>query len=171
VSSYGGTTCVDSGAIQSHYSLIFSVEPPTNIPVAAAFAAAVQLLESGSPFPLGGLTIPLSLRASNGLLNLNSLTTDATGLAASSLLQVSAAGTGDTLVANLPLTASGGLPSVGLAASSSSFNVGSPTGCDDDRDHSRRHDHDDHDRGRCRCNSEEDRRHSRDMRKKCEPGD
>ncbi len=49
--TYNGTPCVDSGPVQTHYSLTFSTEPPSTIPADANFTAALQLRESGSPLP------------------------------------------------------------------------------------------------------------------------
>ncbi len=127
-STYNGTPCVDSGAVQTNYALAFSAQPPASTPPSVNFTAALQLSESGNTFPVSGVTIPLALGAGNaGSLNVSSLTTNAAGLAASSQLQVNAAGTGDRLVATLPLTA---MPPpapftspVSISATSSAFNV------------------------------------------------
>lgn len=127
--TYGGNPpCVDSGATQSNYALGFSTEPPATVAPDTNFAAAVQLNESGSPFPVSGVTIPLALGVGNpGSLNVSGLTTNAAGLAASSTLQASAPGSSDTLVATLPVTTApppAPLTSpITISATSSTFNV------------------------------------------------
>ncbi|MFZ0661702.1 MAG: Ig-like domain repeat protein [Acidobacteriaceae bacterium] len=104
--TYGSNPpCVDSGPVQTNYSLSFSTQPPSTVSVNTNFTAAVQLSESGSPFPVSGVSIPLALAVGDsGALNLSSLTTAASGIASSGQLQVSAAGAGDALVATLPVT-------------------------------------------------------------------
>ena len=104
--TYGSNPpCVDSGAVQTNYSVAFSTEPPASVPLNTNFAAALQLSESGSPFPVSGVSIPVALASGDaGSLNVSSLTTNATGIAGSGTLQVSSTGTGDTLVAALQLT-------------------------------------------------------------------
>jgi hypothetical protein len=127
--TYGGNPpCVDSGATQSNYALGFSTEPPATVAPDTNFAAAVQLNESGSPFPVSGVTVPLALAVGNpGSLNVSGLTTNAAGLAASSTLQVSAPGSSDTLVVTLPVTTTrppAPLTSpITISATSSTFNV------------------------------------------------
>jgi CSLREA domain-containing protein len=127
--TYGGNPpCVDSGAVQTNYALAFSTQPPASTPPSVNFAAALQLSESGSPFPVSGVTIPLALGAGNaGSLNVSSLSTNSSGVAASSQLQVSAPGTNDKLVATLPLTASGITPAATVSATSTAFGVTQPT--------------------------------------------
>jgi hypothetical protein len=127
--TYGSNPpCVDSGSVQTNYSVAFSAQPPATVATDSNFTAALQLSESGSPFPVAGVTIPLSLGAgNNGTLSGNSASTAANGIAAFSQLQVSTAGTGDTLVAALPLTTvppPAPLTSpISANATSSSFNV------------------------------------------------
>ncbi|MBT9330157.1 beta strand repeat-containing protein [Paracidobacterium acidisoli] len=126
--SGGGVTCVDAGAIQSNYSLTFSTEPPSTVSPNASFTAALQLSESGSPYAVQGVAIPIALGAGdNGTLTPSSLTTAATGIASSSSLQVSAPGTGDTLVAALPITTTPPPASltapISLSAASTPFSV------------------------------------------------
>ena len=104
-STYGPATCVDSGAVQTNYSMVFSTEPAPISPATlflpnTNFAAAVTLDESGNPFT-PAVNIPLSL---NGIGTLaNGTATTASGVATYSTLQVSAPGTGDTLTATLAL--------------------------------------------------------------------
>jgi hypothetical protein len=124
--TYGGNPpCVDSGSVQTNYALSFSTEPPASVPPSANFAAALQLSESGSPFSVSGVAIPIALAAGDpGSLNVTSLSTSASGIAGSRTLQVSAEGTGDALVATLPLTTTPPLTApISIIATSSAFNV------------------------------------------------
>ncbi len=126
--TYGSNPpCVDSGAVQTSYSIAFSTQPPAVVAPNATFTAAVQLSESGNAFTVSGVTIPLALGAgSTGSLTGGSAATGATGAALYSSLQINAAGYGDTLVAMLPLTASGVTPSVAARATSNAFDVIQP---------------------------------------------
>lgn len=123
--TYAAVTCVDAGAVQSNYSLSFSIEPApispaTVIVPGASFQAAVTLDESGSPFA-PAVSIPLTL-SGNGTLT-NGTASTVNGVATYSTLQVSAPGTADMLTANLTLN--GALaPPLSLSATSSSFMVG-----------------------------------------------
>jgi predicted outer membrane repeat protein len=117
----GGTPCVDSGAVQTNYALSFSTEP-SDASVAANFAAAVTLTESGNAFR-PAVTIPLTLTGA-GTLTGGSATTSS-GVAAYTL-QVDTAGSGDTLTAKLALDGSV-TPQAAIAATSSSFSVGTTT--------------------------------------------
>ncbi|MGA7318045.1 MAG: Ig-like domain repeat protein [Silvibacterium sp.] len=103
--SSGNVTCIDSGAIQTHYSLSFGQEPLATVAVNESFTAAVQLNESGSPFQVSGVTIPLALgKGDSGTLSGGTAETNATGVATYSNLSVSAPGM-DTLVGAIPVTA------------------------------------------------------------------
>jgi CSLREA domain-containing protein len=126
--TYGSNPpCVDSGAVQTNYSLAFSTEPPSIVAPNTNFTAAVQLKESGNPFPASGITIPLTLGpGSTGTLSGGSATTASTGIATYSALQVSAPGYDNSLVATLPLTASGITPAVSASAASTTFDVQAP---------------------------------------------
>ena len=74
--------CVDSGPVQTNYSLAFSTEPPSTIPANSNFTAAVQVKESGNPFPISGIDISLRWpRRNNGALNVSSLSTNSSGIA------------------------------------------------------------------------------------------
>jgi CSLREA domain-containing protein len=128
--TYGSNPpCVDSGAVQTNYALSFSTEPPASVPPSVNFTAAVQLSESGNPFPVSGVSIPVALESGDaGSLNVSSLSTTSSGIAGSGTLQVSAEGTGDTLVATLPLTTTPPpaplTSAIDIGATSSAFNVG-----------------------------------------------
>ncbi len=106
--SYSGTSCQDSGAVQTDYSLSFFQQPSTTLiltPISPA--PAVELQESGSPFA-SSVTIPLTLKDSSGnditSLDLSGGSANTSGgVATYSPLDVDAAGTGDTLTANLIL--------------------------------------------------------------------
>ena len=122
--TYGSTSCLDAGAVQSNYSLSFTMEPTPTPPVTAIvaganFQAAVTLEESGSPFT-PPVSLPLSLTGTGTLTN--GTATTANAVASYSTLQVSAVGTNDTLTANLALN--GALtPPLAISAVSSSFAV------------------------------------------------
>ncbi len=125
--TYNGTPCVDSGSVQTDYSLSFSTEPPAIVGLNVAFASAVQLNESSSPFPLSGINIPLALgKGSTGALTGNTAATDSSGTADYTSLLVNAIGSGDTLVATLPLTASGVTPAAAASVTSTAFDVLQP---------------------------------------------
>jgi hypothetical protein len=126
--TYGTTVCTDAGAIQSHYALSFTQEPPPTVGVGMAFPAAVQINESGRPLLAIGIAVPLTLGAGdNGTLSGNTGSTNSIGVASFNQLQVSAPGVGDMLVATLPLTSSPPPPAltspVSISAISSPFNV------------------------------------------------
>jgi Bacterial Ig-like domain (group 3)/FG-GAP-like repeat len=127
--TYGSNPpCVDSGSVQTDYSVSFSTEPPSTVTLNTNFTAAVQLNENGNPFPVSGVSIPIALAADdNGTLNLSSLTTAASGIASSSQLQVSAAGTSDRITASLPVTTNPPPPSLtsalSVSAASDPFDV------------------------------------------------
>jgi CSLREA domain-containing protein len=121
--TYGSNpTCLDSGAVQTNYSLSFSRQPAPIAPATAIapqtdFSAAVNLKESG--MPVSGQTIPVSLgHGSTGVLSGGSAVTDSSGVAAYSSLQISSQGENDTLVATLPLTAT-----LQLSSASNAFSV------------------------------------------------
>jgi hypothetical protein len=122
--TYGSTSCVDAGAVQTNYSLSFTTEPGpiaplTAISTGANFQAAVTLNESGIPFA-APVSIPLTLTGGGTLTNGTAIT--ANGVASYPTLQVSAAGADDILTANLALN--GALtPPLDLSVVSSSFAV------------------------------------------------
>ncbi len=112
--------CVDAGAVQTHYAMSFSTEPPSAVAPNTAFAAGVTLNESGVPFQTP-VNVPLSLNGPGSLIG-GAVTTTA-GVASYSNLQVSAGGTGDTLTANLALNPAL-TPPLTLTANSTPFDVG-----------------------------------------------
>jgi predicted outer membrane repeat protein len=122
--TYGNSSCVDAGAVQTNYSLSFTTEPApispaTAISAGANFNAAVTLDESGSPFA-PAVSIPLTLTGGGTLTN--GTATTANGIANYPTLQVTAVGAADTLTANLALNGTLTPPLV-LSAVSSSFAV------------------------------------------------
>ena len=126
--TYGSAVCLDSGAVQTNYTVSFSTQPPASVAAGVYFPAAIQLSESGSPFPASGVVIPIALGAGDaGQLNFSSLLTNFLGEASSSGLQVGVPGTDDTLVTNLPLTAQGVTSQITVSSTSSSFDVTSST--------------------------------------------
>lgn len=97
--SYGGTVCQDSGAVQTGYALSFTAQPApiapaTDILTGVDFQAAVTLSESGSPFSLA-VAVPLALNGPGTLTGGSASTVN--GVATYSELQVTAPGTSDTL--------------------------------------------------------------------------
>jgi CSLREA domain-containing protein len=124
--TYGAITCQDSGAVQTNYALSFSTDPPANIFTGTSFGAGVTLDESGSPFvvtatPLPTITVPLTLNGSGTLTGGSAAINDATGIATYSGLQVSQAGSGDTLTANLTLNPNITPTALSISATSSTF--------------------------------------------------
>ena len=109
--------CVDAGAVQTNYALTFSTEPP-DVPENTSFTAGVTLTESGAPFQ-AAVSIPLTLTGPGTLTGGSATTVD--GVASYSL-QISAAGSGDTLAANLVLNQNATTPTA-IAATSTSFSV------------------------------------------------
>jgi Bacterial Ig-like domain (group 3)/MBG domain (YGX type)/Divergent InlB B-repeat domain len=127
--NYNGTACYDSGAVQTNYSLLFSTEPPANVGTNVSFTSAVQLDESGAPFPVNGVSISLALGAgNNGTLSGGTASTNASGVATYAKLSVSAARINDTLVATLPLTTTPPpaplTAPISVSATSTPFDVG-----------------------------------------------
>jgi hypothetical protein len=84
----------------------------------------VTLEESGSAFTPGSVSIPLTLAGTGTLLNGTASTSG--GVATYSKLEVSAAGTGDVLTANLTLT-SGAAKQATISANSHPFDVAAGT--------------------------------------------
>jgi len=117
---YGATTCVDSGAAQSKYSLSFVQQPSTTVTgLSITPSPTVQWKESGSALAVAGQAIRISAAA--GTLSGNtSPATSAAGLATLSGLSISTAQTSDTLQATVPLAIA---PAVSVQATSNTFNV------------------------------------------------
>jgi hypothetical protein len=117
--------CVDSGAVQTNYSIAFStpptpVAPDTSILMSTPFTAAVALTENGNPVAQP-VTVPLSLTGS-GSLGGNSAVTSA-GIATFSSLQIDTAGTGDVLMATLALNPPNSPFPLAIAAATGAFDV------------------------------------------------
>ena len=88
------TPCVDSGAVQTNYSLAFSTEPPPSVGVATNFAAAVTLNETGVAFAAPVASLPPSLALGQGSGTLTGTTaTVANGVSSYVQLQVNQIGT------------------------------------------------------------------------------
>jgi large repetitive protein len=120
--------CVDSGAVQTNYSMQLTTQP-SNVAINTAMSPApgVTLEESGTPFmvaatPLPTVTVPLTLTGNGILANGSAAINDATGIATYSSLSINAAGTGDALTANLILN-SASSPAAELSVTSNNFNV------------------------------------------------
>jgi hypothetical protein len=125
--SYSGTSCQDAGAVQTDYSLSFFQQPSTTLSLTPISPApTVELQESGIPFA-SSVTIPLTLKDSSGddisSLDLSGGSAATSGgVATYSPLGVAAAGTGDTLTANLMLN-SASTPATAISSTSNPFNV------------------------------------------------
>jgi predicted outer membrane repeat protein len=119
--SYTQGVCADAGAVQTNYALSF-VQQPTDAAQGAIITPAptVQLNENGNPFTRGAATITLTLNGAGALAGGSAATLPVTGVATYGSLIVSAAGTGDTLTASLPLNAAN---NTAIAASSNGFNI------------------------------------------------
>jgi hypothetical protein len=126
--TYGTTSCQDSGAVQTNYSIAFLQQPLTVVQNAAMLPApTIQLDESGVAFADGTdtIAIPLSLTTGSGTVSGGSVSTSATtGVATYSALSISLPGTSDVLTANLTLN-SAITPATAIAVASNPFNVNS----------------------------------------------
>jgi sugar lactone lactonase YvrE len=121
--TYASTACVDAGAVQTNYSLIF-VQQPTDTSVGTSITPAptVELNENGAAFAAGSSTIALTL-SGNGILTGGSAAT-ANGIATYSAASISALGTGDTLKASLVLNST---TSISISTTSNTFDVAGGT--------------------------------------------
>jgi len=115
--SYNGTACVDSGAVQTNYSVQFAQQPTTTqATVAIAPSPTVNLLENGSVLNVSGAS--LSMAVTTGTLNgTTTQTTNSSGLATFSGLSIAGKQTSDTLIASAAVGANA------VTATSSPFNV------------------------------------------------
>jgi predicted outer membrane repeat protein len=125
--------CVDSGAVQTNYSMTFStdpepISPAVNVETATPFEAAVTLIESGvtfgstltPPATAPSVAIPLALTG-NGALT-GGLADTVNGVATYPLLRISQADTSDILTASLTLDSKVS-PVPTLSSQSASFTV------------------------------------------------
>ncbi|MGH9605798.1 MAG: beta strand repeat-containing protein, partial [Terracidiphilus sp.] len=113
------TTCVDAGAVQTNFSIAWSVQPPATVGQSETMtpAPAVQLDESGVPWIDPGestIGVGMSLTGVGSLTNSAAQVTPATGVATFGNLSVNEVGGPDYLTAILKLTASGTTPAVKL---------------------------------------------------------
>jgi CSLREA domain-containing protein len=94
----GGTSCVDAGAVQTHYAITF-IQQPTDVAVNIAMSPppAVQLSESGSPFTGASVAIPLALSGPGTLSNGSASTSTSNGIATYTGLSIDTVATGNTL--------------------------------------------------------------------------
>jgi len=115
-STYDGTACVDAGALQTHYALAFTTEPPAKPyfgqPIAPA--PAVTLTESGAIATAANS--PVALTDSAALLTGTTSANMAAGTATFNNLILSAVDSSDTLTATLALNSS-----INLTAQSTAF--------------------------------------------------
>ena len=110
---------VDSGAVQTNYSVSFTTEPPASVSAGFNFGAAVTLNENGSIFTAGNEALPLILSGA-GTLSGGSMSL-VNGVATYTALQVSLPGAGDALTATLTLNPN--ITPLSISATSSQFNV------------------------------------------------
>ena len=117
--TYAASACVDAGAVQTNYSLLFG-QQPTDVSVGGNITPAptVQLNESGAIFPAASSSIGLTLTG-NGTLTGGSATTTS-GTATYGAVSISAVGSGDTLKASLTLDSAN---SMTISTTSNTFNV------------------------------------------------
>jgi hypothetical protein len=106
VTLYGSTDCVDSGAVQTSYSIQFSTEPPSTVSIASAFSPApvVKVLEQGALNTVATGTVSLTDTAS--ALSGATAAAFTSGYATFNNLQVSSAVTNDSLTATLTVGSS-----------------------------------------------------------------
>lgn len=114
--TYSASSCVDSGADQTNYTLSFGAEPPPTVYINQAIAPApvVQLNENGAVAAAASGTIALT--DSSSLLTGTTSASITSGLAAFNNLLISSTTSGDTLTATLALNAS-----LNITANSTSF--------------------------------------------------
>jgi len=131
--TYGATTCLDLGAVETNYTAVSFVQQPTTAFLGTPMIPppTVQLLEtntlltsSNTDAPNG---IPITLTYSGaGTLSGNTVST-ASGLATYSSLKVSnTPGMNQTLGVSIPVTPTGFTPATTLTATSNDFNVIGP---------------------------------------------
>jgi hypothetical protein len=116
--TYGSTPCVDSGAVQTNYTLAFSIEPPSiaNAGQAISPGPVVQLTESGAVATAAGSSVSIS--GSPVTLSGTTSANLSSGLAAFSNLVVPSATSNETLTATLALN-----PSLTLSLTAASSSV------------------------------------------------
>jgi len=119
--TYGSTTCVDSGAVQTNYAVAFSTEPPTTVATGTAISPApvVQLTENGTT--AAAATNSVSMADAASLLSGTTSATLSSGSATFSNLLISTASATDTLTATIALNSS-----IKVTAQSTIFQVSTP---------------------------------------------
>lgn len=102
---YGATSCIDSGAAQTTYTVGFVQGPSTTVAGSAINPApTVQLYENGSAFAAANQTISVALTNVPGVqAGTGSAATDANGVATFSNVTATTADANETLTATLPL--------------------------------------------------------------------
>ncbi len=118
--TYSSTPCVDSGAVQTNYTLAFSTEPPftANAGQVISPAPVVQLTESGAVATAAGSLVSIS--GSPVTLSGTTSATLSSGVTAFSNLIVISGTSSETLTATIALNSS---LLLNLAAASSSVSV------------------------------------------------
>ncbi len=102
---YGSTACVDAGAVQTNYAIAYTTPIPSTVTVGAAISPApvVQMTESGKPAIFAASSITISDSATPTALGGTTTAAFLNGSAIFSNLDFTAAVSGDTLTATLPL--------------------------------------------------------------------
>lgn len=123
ITTYGGTTCTDAGAVQTSYSLNFSQQPTGGSANATITPSpTVQLNENGAPIPLSGASISIS--AFSGMLNgTTTQSTDNNGQATFGGLSIGTPQTNDTLTVSAALTAAGSPSPEAASVTSIGFDI------------------------------------------------
>jgi hypothetical protein len=116
--TYGSTSCVDSGAAQTNYALAFTTDPPSSVLAGIWISPApvVRLTENGMSAVAATNTVSLTDSAS--LLNGSTSVALSSGSASYYDLLISAASASDSLTATLALT-----PSLQIPTQSNTFQV------------------------------------------------
>jgi hypothetical protein len=125
---YNSTTpCVDAGAVQTNYSLAFTVQPSTSsttgsVPAGTAItpSPAVAVSESGNPTGLNGIV--MGIAASAGTLSGATSETTSGGVATFSGLSITPNESGETITASLSLNPALATP-LGIGTTSYPFTV------------------------------------------------
>jgi hypothetical protein len=120
--TYGATTCQDSGAVETNYALSFSTDPAATENSGVAFPVAVTLAESGNVFTAASESIPVTLSGGATLAGSPVSASTSAGVASYSLTitnPVAAAG----LQLNASLALNGATT---VTAASSTFNLNPP---------------------------------------------
>ena len=124
----GSKAVSDLGAVETNYTAVQFVQPPTNTLINATITPAVTLSVMESGAAAANIPVPLTLTGNGTLAGTTTETTlvatpGTAAVASYGNLSVNTAGTGDTLDVSLPITATGITPALTLTATSGSFDI------------------------------------------------